>query len=348
MLTLYDKADVEPEAKPVVKNKVERVLKCEEYGRIIDFGLGRGVNATKELPWFNKSSFQVQEVTPHNIVGTEEGGILKSFVSEVWSIEEVKSRFSASVKASEKVSIGIDAELNRSYGTSRRSVGQNLVTRSVAFKPDFELDQEVICSCKDEQETISKEALLPTFEERLIHWILGRVNKPLESKDIKPLAALQDFLEDNSEDIVPFLTKHCLEFIERFSITHYVCTVHLGAAKYEILSEEEYLTQVKLKGKLDVLKFAKLAAENDIKYKSRSKQMSTTEIGRFEDVQHGDTKYKMVERGSVNEAVVAVDFLPISALVHHESLNTAMKQALKDYLYAHDLSAGKLSKLAIP
>ena len=193
MLTPYPKEDKKPDKKPDVKEKkkVERVLKCKEFGRMLDFGLGRGVNATHNSPWLQKSTFQVREVSPHNIVGTEEGGILKSFIREIWSIEKVQSLLSASVPVSDKVSIGIDAELNRSYNMNRRSIGQSLITRTISFKPDFELDQQVTCNCEaepkekdaecasesDEENTSITVASHPTFEERLAVWIINKVNE---------------------------------------------------------------------------------------------------------------------------------------------------------------------------
>ena len=46
----------------------------DEYKRLEDLGLGRGVDVTKPYPWQSKSSFQVRKVECKNIIGTEESG----------------------------------------------------------------------------------------------------------------------------------------------------------------------------------------------------------------------------------------------------------------------------------
>ena len=63
--------------------KASPVLTEKEMGRMIDMGLGRGVDATDASPWVSKSSFQVRRVTLDSVIGTEEGGALQSYEQEI-------------------------------------------------------------------------------------------------------------------------------------------------------------------------------------------------------------------------------------------------------------------------
>ena len=63
--------------------KASPVLTEKEMGRIIDMGLGRGVDATDASPWVSKSSYQVRRVTLDSVIGTEEGGALHSYEQEI-------------------------------------------------------------------------------------------------------------------------------------------------------------------------------------------------------------------------------------------------------------------------
>ena len=63
--------------------KASPVLTEKEMGRMIDMGLGRGVDATDASPWVSKSPFQVRRVTLDSVIGTEEGGALQSYEQEI-------------------------------------------------------------------------------------------------------------------------------------------------------------------------------------------------------------------------------------------------------------------------
>ena len=331
--------------KPEEIKKTLRTLSCSEYGRMLDLGLGRGVNATDDSPWFEKSTFQVREVTPHNIVGTDEGGILKSYEKEIWSIEEVQSQLTAKVPVNETVSIGIDAELSRGYSSSRRAIGHSLVTRTISFKPEFELRQKVICSCKNKDQkgadspaSIMNEALLPTFEERLVQWIL---NKDIPDKitvpnttGVHPLDSLiagPGLLGDTS------LRERCLAFIKNFGVTHFVSGIKLGAAKYRVLSEEDYLHKVKAKSQLEILSLANVSTVTKAIFSRGTNQSLTTEIGRFKT---SDDNKTTVEMGSVDEAVVGVELQSIASLIKHKDLKEELVEAIKDYIKNQNRSKG--------
>ena len=194
--------------------KASAVVSPGEIGRIVDLGLGRGVDITKKFPWLDKSSFQVRPVDLDNIIGTEEGGFLQNYEREVISIQEQQGELKASIAIPQSpVMIGVDAEQSRSHAATRRSVGKKVVNRTISFRADFH-DAPKSCTgdphkARDEASlaqsgrgsTMSRGGLIisrpltiandenllaqsnpcvtdeqsMTFEERLCKWILERV-----------------------------------------------------------------------------------------------------------------------------------------------------------------------------
>ena len=193
--------------------KASAVVSPGEIGRLVDLGLGRGVDITKKFPWLNKSSFQVRPVDVDNIIGTEEGGLLQTYEREIISIQEQQGELKASITIPQlPVTIGVDAEQSRSHAATRRSVGIRVVNRTISFRADF---HDAPKSCTGDPHKARDEASLAqggrsttlrgglmisrpltiandenllaqsnpcvtdegsmTFEERLCKWILERV-----------------------------------------------------------------------------------------------------------------------------------------------------------------------------
>ena len=67
---------------------------CSKFDR---WGLGRGVDITKQTPWLEKTSFQVRAVSPKVILETDDGGLLKAFSEEVRSKTTVNSEVQAGI-----------------------------------------------------------------------------------------------------------------------------------------------------------------------------------------------------------------------------------------------------------
>ena len=346
----------------------------DEIGSIIDLGLGRGVNATHSSPWFQKSSFQVREVTPSNVIGTEEGGILQSYVHEVLSVEEIQAQMSTSVPANSMVSVGIDEELSRSYSTSRRSLGKKIITRSVSFKPDvrYHLTSDEPNSsplANQEREKSSQEevktkqgtknsqadalsAAIPskhlTFEQCLSNWIVQSllddgvdgIEEP--NPDDDPNVVLANIILNWSggiADVRAKLKQKCTEFIEKYNITHYVSGIEMGAAQYEVMSEEQYTREFGVKNSLEILKVVNQVTGFKSKSTRLTKSSRLTEIGRFV----GST----VKRGTTDEAVVGVTFEPISALVNVRVLRYALQSAIKNYIEDQEYSRGRSNDVGL-
>ena len=127
-----------PAKKKVFFKKAAPALTSAEIERMIDLGLGRGIDATNSKPWANKSAFQVRRVMAEGVLGTEEGGSLQSYEREVSSVVSHQTSMKASVVVPQApVEIGIDAEQSRSVSSTRRTLGKKVVNRSISFHSDF-------------------------------------------------------------------------------------------------------------------------------------------------------------------------------------------------------------------
>ena len=340
-----------------------RVIEESEIGRFVDLGLGRGVDATKPSPWLSKSSFQVREVTFDNIIGTEEGGLVNNFEEVVESVQQLQTNMSASVPASQQVSVGVDSELSRSYSKTKKSVGTKVLTRTISFRADFDdicvrrrkgkggkgrsVPQRALTLPEGDVATAEAKAALvradsgedhePTFEERLSKWIIDHLNssssKALDdlekggvvSEDANPIdkmIALTELGKVTRKDLRPL----CHDFVAATCITHYVCGIELGAAKYKVMSEEEVQTKLKTKGKIGVSSAADVSVSQEAKWSRKNKEKHMTKIG----IMKGNGK---VERGTTGEAVVGVKFQPLSSVVVRCSvLKKALEAALQRYI----------------
>ena len=341
---------------------VGRVIDESEIGRFVDLGLGRGVDATKPSPWLSKSSFQVREVTFDNIIGTEEGGLVNNFEKVVESVQQLQTNLSASVPASQQVSVGVDAELSRSYSKTKTSVGTKVLTRTISFRADFDdisvrrrkgqrpgrgsmeqrhaAPQRALTLPEGDMAKVEIEANLssngednhhkPTFEERLSKWILDHLKsrKELEgdlAADANPVDKMIDLTDDNKvmrKDLRPL----CHDFVVATCITHYVCAIELGASKHKMMSEEEVQTKIKTTGKVGVSSAASVSASQQGSFSKKNKEKSMTRIG----VIGGKGR---VKRGTPEEAVVGVKFQPLSSVVVRcNVLKKALEAALQRYI----------------
>ena len=335
----------------------------DEVGRIIDLGLGRGVDATNSSLWQNKSTFQVRRVTIDNIIGTEEGGSLQSYEREVSSVTTQQTDLKASVAIPQApVNLGLEGEQSRSVSTTRKAIGKRVLNRTVSFAAQFDdLPQSSSKSIRTEDaklETSVPRVVYPTatekkehteelqaiftFEERLAKWILERVihrsqlsqqlgnddeATPAEVKLIKGVNPLQDisnYLHAVGREGAKEIVNDCADFVRHFRITHYVSSVLLGAAQYRVLSESEYYNKVSIKGTFGFEAIANLVASESFSKKTTNKASALRQIGKIIN--------ERVERGTYDEAVVGVSIQPIHQLVRLRFLHLALRKALLDYI----------------
>ena len=301
------------------------ILTEDEVGRFAYFGLGRGINGAEKTPWLNKLNFEVRCVKFQDIVGTEEGGMLKSYVNQVSSTSSLQSSLKAAVSPASPVSIGVDAEYARGSTANRRAVGKRIVNRSIAFKDHLE------DLYGDDDETSSHE-----FEKKLCKRILqklayrrGEVPNPSDDpkeKKSNPIYEFASMLKDctDSEQLKKDLKEECSEFVNSFQLTHYVSAIEIGAAEYEVLTEEAYNEKVGGGFSISAPSVTKSKGSLRSRLSRKKKSHKKQKVGVIQD--------GGVERGTLSEAVVGVKICSITRLVRIPELKEALRSAVEDYL----------------
>ena len=341
-----------------------------EIGRFVDLGLGRGVDATKPSPWLYKSSFQVREVTFNNIIGTEEGGLVNNFEKVVESVQQLQTNMSASVPASQQVSVGVDAELSRSYSRTKRSVGTKVLTRTISFRADF----DDICVRRrkkklrpgrvgtEQRHAAPQRALtLPegdmakaeivetnlhsngdqdnnhklTFEERLSKWILDHLKS-------RKLAKLEEEEGDSVEDANP--VDKMIALADSNTVTRKdlrpLCHDFVAATciTHYVCAIELGASKYKMMSEEEVQTRIKTTGKVGV---SSAASISASQQGSFSKKNKEKSMTKVgvirengrVERGTSEEAVVGVKFQPLSSVVVRcNVLKKALESALQWYI----------------
>ena len=157
------KTAAKPKTVTHVPKKAMAVVTADEVGRIIDLGLGRGIDASNPSPWLNKSSFQVRRVTIENIIGTEEGGAIQSYEREITSVTTTQTDLKASVAVPQApVNLGLEGEHSRSVSKTRKALGKRVVNRTISFRADFD-DVPQSVDSDDTTEKARVETLSPSI-----------------------------------------------------------------------------------------------------------------------------------------------------------------------------------------
>ena len=308
---------------------------CEpgDVPRIIDMGLGRGLDATSPTPWLNKTSFQVRRVCFDELVGTDEGGALQSYANEINSVstQQVKMKSSVTVPQS-PVTIGVDAEMSRSTTSSRRSVGKKVINRTISYREDMDdLPLKATSTTKEVAEMILSKShehqasLMPPFEERLATWICKSLEKPFDATPDSALDRLTAVIDHGTPEDRAKIISGCREFVSHFRITHYVSAIELGAAEYVVMSSQQFQTKVSVEGKLGVDKIASNSVSSEITSKRTNKSSNTRKIGCI----NADGT---VTRRTYGEAVVGVKMQPVSRLVNKKFLQLSLQLALVEFI----------------
>jgi hypothetical protein len=312
----------------------------EDVGYFVDLGLGRGVDATEEKPWLNRSTFQVRQVSESNILGTEEGDLIRGFVNEVESTQLLQASLRASVTASELVNIGVDSELSRKVSESQKSVGEKIVTRTISFRTDFKNVNEGKRP-KTEQKGGDVERCVSeqTFESLLKKWIDDRHDEDRKNEEYRYPWKTRNKGSSTSTLTEEKIKEYCTEFVEKYSITHYVQSLELGASYYFTLSEKEFETKVRSKISASG-RGAGASVTSEGGFKRKNLQEEATIIGRMTPLRKSDPKSNSqdltVRRGTTDEAVVGVKLQPITSLVQKSvALRRILQRAVQQYIDDH-------------
>ena len=246
--------------------------------------------------WKSKQNYVVRKVSLKNIAVTEENGRLHAYSEEVTSVRDLQLQLEPSVTIPNlPITIGLDAEFAREISTTRWTAGRKVVNRSIAFQQDIDD--------------------IP-FESQLWSYVLSKHTfQPNDNPDTITVNS------QKYKDVVAA----CKEYVKERCVTHYVHTIHLGAAEYRVLSETEYERRVEAGGSIGVEHLARFSLKQKLKL---SRHRTVSEQRRIGHIGHDD----VVKRNSMDEAVVGIEILPISTLVRQPSFHSAVKEAVREYI----------------
>lgn len=148
------------------------------------------------------------------------------------------------------------------------------------------------------------------------------------------LERLKEFVKNEKEKSpeMRLILQYCYDFIEHLGITHYVHTVKLGAARYKVLTTEDYYIKLEGQAGFELNKVAKVELKSGGGFNSRVQRTTTkvNEIGKI------DTKKNTVAWKSPDEAVLEIELKPLYSVIHTRALQLATKWALERYVWRRE------------
>ena len=345
--------------------KAKPVITEDEVPRMIDLGLGRGVDATLASPWSMKSSFQVRLVTIGNIIGTEEGGVLQAYEREISSVTTQQSNLKSSISVPQApVTISLEGEFTRSTSSTRKAIGKQVVNRTISFRADFDdIPQSVVTEegkpmrelrVDDTDTGYAVENLYSnlrggasptphgqlTFEQRLAEWILERilqrweenvqtdeVNVQVKKPDIAGIDPITD-ITTYLRTASPDEKKSVYNDCRNF-VRHFRITHYVSGIS---LGASQYRVMSENEY------FKKVSAGGTLGLEAVGKLVGSESHSKKTTFKASDTRQigkiinDKVERGSYDEAVVGIKIQPIHTLVKLRYLHLALRRALLDYV----------------
>ena len=320
-------------------------------------GLGRGVDATSPSLWQQKSAFQVQSVQSslENIIGTDEGSARHYYEREVSSIVGQQTEIKSSIdEPNTSINVGVDTLHSQTLNKPRKSVGEQIITRTISFRSSFDnlplqhidgkkLERSEVRSPDEASLTLrsasgSTEIKVKSFEERLSDWLLDRIRGRGYNFDAQvdsSTAKLAKYLEKNAENdtVIENVDNDCLTFLKHVGVTHYISSIRLGAMRFRVLTSTEYSKKARVKGSMGVEGVAKASLSQSSLIQKRDSSLRVKEIGRIVD--------GGVQIGTSDEAVIGFQLMPIHSLVRSYHIHESLKRALRDYIVHKILKCSK-------
>ena len=352
------------------ERKAKDCLNSNDIQRIIDLGLGRGVDTTNPTPWQNKTSFQVRPVTIENIIGTEEGGLVQSYERDVSSVSELRGNASASVtNPKTAVTVGVEGEYSQSSTRRHKVVGTKVLNRTISFKAHCDdaniklpygvvsfqtwlckwiLDKRVadLSTVLSDQkrglpfQTLSHTSPYPESTLRL-EGQLAELNSVLSTLSIYIGKAPE---ESESEHEVPvewrlfelfakhIVDKEVIDYCNRF-ITQFHITHYVSSIQLGASGYEVVSESTAAK---------KLGAGGRVGVEKIATGSAGASYGNFHSKKAKDVhrigiiglkeNIPVVERGTHDEAVIGIQIKPVSDLVKIPELRKPLQAALVQYI----------------
>ena len=171
-----------------------------------------------------------------------------------------------------------------------------------------------------------------TFEERLGHWLIRQLRQKYTGETLSSLLEKATRRDEEGKKIKKDIIAVCADFVSCFSVTHYVSAVHLGAAKYQVISNEEYNRTITAGGTLGVKKIVEAEFRHTSTWKTTEKRDDLQTIGVFTPADKSPNPRLVVKWRTEAEGVVGVQVLPISNLVREPILQQILQGVLLEYM----------------
>ena len=358
--------------------KIVPVVSPDEVQRLVDLGLGRGVDATTPQLWKEKSSFQVQSVSQSlgNIIGTDEGGAHHYYEREVLSISGRQTQLKLSVdEPNTSLHIGMDTLYSQNMSKSKRSVGEQVITRTISFRSNFDdlplqcIDDKVLerrikfvaikplTSVTPPSENVSTEVktdVVKSFEEELSDWLIDRIRgrgenvESLDSEGTAPnhegalkfdssAAKLANYLNINTKEG----NSTCIQAIVKDCLMFVKQT-----------GVTHYVHSIQLGAmKFRVLNLTEYSKTIKVKGHLGVEGVAKSSIGHTSFSHKRDSSLNVkeigkivdgsVRKGTNDEAVIGFKLMPIHKLVRSYHVNEALRRALRDYIVERVIKSSK-------
>ena len=348
--------------------------------RFTDLGLGRGIDATRNQPWIEKPSFQVRPLRFAHLIGTEEGGSVEAYESDISSVQTLQLSMKQAVTAptSVPVKIGLDGESSRSVSSSRRVVGRRVLNRTISFKEEFDAvprrgefaggpitPRETEVPDGEEQKQVEVETVESTFEEKLTHWLIDRLSHETNPKSRRVDQLLREDLGlawadikkgespidvfDKWFDTVPKdheTLQAVLEWMYELClgfINHVSTTHYVSSIKLGAL---EYSVMSEEEYLRTVSQAGTFGLDNIVSFVfkaavSSKKSNKFSELKRVGKIKNPDSGDYYVPRGTYAEAVIGCEVKSIHNLIHHTQLRRVLRVAISKYIDRQRDSSGE-------
>ena len=343
--------------------KSESVVSPEEVQRLMDMGLGRGVDVTSKHLWKHKSTFQVLSIpsTLESIIVTDEGSARHYYEREVSSIIGRQTEIKLSIdEPNTTINVGMDTLHSQTLSKSRKSVGEQVITRTISFRSSFDdlplqhihgkkMERSEVRSPDETSLTLrsvsrSTEIKVKSFEEQLSEWLLDCIHgrehdfeeSVVDAQVDSATAKLAKYLEKNAGNntAIDKVDDDCLMFLKHVGVTHYISSIRLGAMKFLVLTTAEYNKKARVKGSMGAEGVAKWSLSRTKSGQWHDSSLTAKEIGR---IVNGSTRMR-----TSDEAVIGFQLMPIHRLVRSYHVNKSLKRALRNYIL-HKIVKGSKS-----
>ena len=165
------------------------------------------------------------------------------------------------------------------------------------------------------------------YERKLSTYILSKMNLTVGEDPCSTLDQHMAKVEFQSPEMKQ-IALHCKLFFDEVPITHYIKTVHLGAA-IAVKETKESLKQTasaKIEFRDIASKFIDATISGNFEHTTTSRLYSFKSLGTI-------SKDKKVQKDTENEAIIDAAIEPVHELIRNKTLRTILGEILDEHMY---------------